>query len=52
MMADWRQLSTMTNIFYVGGLISVIGLAVMSLTGMTNIGDILALKFKLCPWCM
>ncbi len=55
MMPEWRQLSTMAKIFYVGGLISFIGLAIMILTGMTSIGAILAQKWeliKLCPWCM
>ena len=42
----------MTKIFYIGGLISFIGLAIMILTGMTSIGAMLALKFKPCPWCM
>jgi hypothetical protein len=51
-LSDWRQLSTMTKISYIGGLISFIGLAIMILTGVTCIGAILALKFKLYPWCM
>jgi hypothetical protein len=52
MMSEWRQLSTITKVFYIGGLISAIGPAIMILTGMTSIGAMLALKFKLCPWCM
>ena len=52
MIAEWRELSTMTKIFYIAGLISAIGLAIMILTGLTSIGDILAWKFKLCLWCM
>jgi len=55
MMAEWRELSTLTKIFCIFGLISFIGLAIMILTGVTSIGDILALKselLKLCPWCM
>ena len=32
MMGKWRQLSTITNIFYIGYLISFIGLAIMILT--------------------
>jgi len=55
MMAKWRELSTLTKIFCIFGLISFIGLAIMILTGVTSIGDILALKselLKLCPWCM
>ena len=54
-MADWRQLGTMTKIFYIAGLIGFIGLALMILTGMTSIGAILAQKWellKLCPFCM
>jgi hypothetical protein len=41
--------------FYIGGLISFIGPAVMILTGMTSIGAILAQKWELlkrCPFCM
>ncbi|MGA2938954.1 MAG: hypothetical protein ABSF52_17915, partial [Syntrophobacteraceae bacterium] len=52
MTLEWRQLSTLTKIFYIGGLISFLGLAIMILTGMTSIGDVIAWKFKLCPWCM
>jgi hypothetical protein len=52
MMIEWRGLSTFTKIFYIGALVSFIGLVVMILTGLTSIGDILAWKFKLCPWCM
>jgi hypothetical protein len=52
MMAEWRELSTLTKIFYIGGLINFIGLAIMILTGMTSIGDIVGWKLKLCPLCM
>jgi hypothetical protein len=52
MMAEWSQLSTITKIFYIGGLISFLGLAIINLTGMTSIGDISTCKIKLCPWCM
>jgi hypothetical protein len=51
MMAEWRQLSTIAKIFYIGGLISFIGLAIMILTGLTSIGAIWEL-FKRCPLCM
>lgn len=51
MMAEWRDLATLTKVFYIAGLISFIGLAVMILTGMTSIGAIRELR-KLCPWCM
>ncbi len=54
-MSGWRQICTTTKIFYIAGLISFLGLAMMILTGVTSIGDILALKLeliKLCPWCM
>ena len=36
-MAEWKELSTMTKIFYIGGLVSFIGLAVMILTGLTSL---------------
>ena len=55
MIAEWRQLSTIAKIFYIGGLVSFIGLAVMILTGVTSIGDILAQKWELIkrsPFCM
>jgi len=55
MMIEWRELSTLTKVFYTGGLISFIGLAIMILSGMAGIGDILAWKWDLlkrCPWCM
>jgi len=52
MMTEWKELSMLTKIFYIGGLASFIGLVVMILTGLTSLGDILAWKFKLCPWCM
>ena len=51
MMAEWSQLSTLTKIFYIGGLVSFIGLAIMILTGMTSIGAIWEL-LKRCPLCM
>jgi hypothetical protein len=51
-MAGWRQLSTMTKIFCIAGLVSFLGVAVMILTGWTSIGDVIVWKFKLCPWCM
>lgn len=51
MMPDWRQLGTVTKIFYIAGLISFIGLAVMILTGMTTIGAIWE-RLTRCPWCM
>jgi hypothetical protein len=51
MMAEWRKLTTMTKIFYIGGLISFIGLAIMILTGVTSIGAIWDL-LKRCPFCM
>jgi len=41
MVTEWRQLSTLTKIFYIGGVVSAIGLAVMILSGMTSIGNIL-----------
>ena len=40
MLSEWRQLSTLTRIFYIVGLSSFIGLAVMILTSMTGIGAI------------
>jgi hypothetical protein len=49
-MSDWRQLSTITNTFYIGGLISFLGLALMILTGMTGIGAIWEL-IEPCPLC-
>ena len=42
---------TITEIFYIGGLISFIGLATMLLTGTTSISAIWEL-LKRCPWCM
>ena len=42
----------LTKIFYIAGPVSVNGLVVMILAGLTSIGDIFAWKFKLCPWCM
>jgi hypothetical protein len=52
MMADWKELGKSTKVFYIAGLISAIGLAVMILTGMISIGDVIGWKFKLCPWCI
>jgi hypothetical protein len=37
MIVEWRQLSTLTKIFYIGGLVSFLGPAIMILTGMTSI---------------
>ena len=37
MIAEWRQIGTLTKIFYIGGLVSFLGLAIMILTGMTSI---------------
>ncbi|MGA2226350.1 MAG: hypothetical protein ABSH41_18085 [Syntrophobacteraceae bacterium] len=51
MMSEWRELSTLTKMFYLGGLVSFIGLAIMILTGMTSLGAIWAL-LKRCPLCM
>jgi hypothetical protein len=36
MMAEWRQLGILTKIVCLGGLVSVTGLALMILTGMTR----------------
>ncbi len=36
MMIEWRQLSTMTKIFYIAGLVSFIGLAIMTLCDRNN----------------
>jgi hypothetical protein len=52
MMAEWRELSTLTKIFYMGGRISFIGLVIMILTGITSMGDIVGWKLKRCPLCM
>jgi hypothetical protein len=52
MIAEWREFSTIAKIFYIGGVVSAIGLAVMILSGMTSIGDIVGWKLKLCPLCM
>ncbi len=52
MIAEWRELGTMTKIFCIGGVVSLIGLATMILTGMTSIGPVYGKFFKLCPWCM
>jgi hypothetical protein len=50
-MIEWKELSTMTKIFYIAGLVSFIGLVVMILTGWTSIGAIWGL-LKRCPFCM
>jgi len=50
-MIEWRQLGMVEKIFYIGGLISFIGLAIMILTEITGIGAIWAL-LKRCPLCM
>ncbi len=42
MMAEWRELGTLTKIIYIGGVVSAIGLAVMILSGMTGAGGILS----------
>jgi hypothetical protein len=44
MFAKWIQYSIIAKIFYIGGLISFIGLAFLILTGITSIGAILRLK--------
>lgn len=51
MMAEWREFSTMIKIFFICGLVSFIGLAIMILTGITSIGAIWEL-LKRCPFCM
>ena len=51
MMAGGKEHSTMTKIFYIAGLVSFIGLAIMILTGMTSIGAIWE-HLKRCPWCI
>jgi hypothetical protein len=50
-MAEWREFSTLNKIFYIVGLVSFLGLAIMILTGMTSIGAIWAL-LKRRPFCM
>ena len=37
MIVEWRQLRTLTKTFYIGGLVSFLGLAITILTGMTSI---------------
>jgi len=51
MMSEWRQVNTLTKIFYIGGPIDLIGLAIMILTGMISIGAVWEL-LKRCPFCM
>jgi hypothetical protein len=48
---EWEELSRMTKIFYIAGIISFIGLAIMILTGMTSLGAIWEHP-KRCPFCM
>jgi hypothetical protein len=50
-MIEWKELSRGMKVFYIAGLISAIGLAIMILTGVTCIGAIWDL-LKRCPWCM
>jgi hypothetical protein len=45
MISRWKELSGGMKVFYIAGLVSLIGLGVMVLTGMTGIGDILAWKW-------
>ena len=52
MMAERKELSVMTKIFYIDGLVSAIGLELMILSGKVSIGDALGLQYRLCPWCM
>jgi hypothetical protein len=49
MMAERRELSVMTKIFYIDGLVSAIGLELMILSGKVSIGDALGLQYRLCP---
>jgi hypothetical protein len=49
-MTEWRELSMLTKIFYIGGQISFIGPAIMILTGMTSIGAMWE-HLKRCPFC-
>jgi hypothetical protein len=51
MMSEWKELSAMTKIFYIAGLVSFIGLAFMILTGMTTIGAVWELLTRR-PFCM
>lgn len=51
MISEWRELSTLTTVFYIGGFVSFIGLVVMILTGLASIGYILAWKWKLLKLC-
>jgi cell division protein FtsL len=52
MIIGWKELSMSTKVFYIVGLVSAIGLAVMILSGKVSIWDVITWKFKLCPWCM
>ena len=52
MIIERRELSVMTKIFYIAGLVSAIGLGLMILSGKVSIGDALGLQYRLCPWCM
>ncbi|MGA2936183.1 MAG: hypothetical protein ABSF52_03680 [Syntrophobacteraceae bacterium] len=40
MMAEWRELGTLSKIFYIGGVVSAIGLAVMILSGFFRLAAI------------
>jgi hypothetical protein len=51
MIAEWRQLSRLTKIFYICGLVSLMGSAIMILTGLTSIGAIWEV-LKRRPFCM
>jgi hypothetical protein len=51
MLFEWREFCTMTKIFCVCGLVSLMGLTIMILTGITSIGAIWEL-LKRCPLCM
>jgi hypothetical protein len=50
-MSGWREFSTLTKIFYIGGLISFLGWAITILTGITSISAILAQKWELLKRC-
>lgn len=51
-MSEWKELSTLTKVLYIGGQISFIGPASMILAGMTGTDTVLAPKWdpvRLCP---
>ena len=50
-MAEWRLLSTIAKIFYIGGRTGFLGPATMIVTGMTGIGAIWEL-LKRSPLCV